>query len=175
MFGATSVRGLAHRGLILSGEAGFRRSLGIGLILRGRPLKRRQRIEALRYRRYSRIGRQITVEAPRVEHLRHETDIGERHLVAEAAGPGRLLQARLETVETLCDPVRVPGVYGGLVLSEEFAMGATGGAAGLNEFVWDGRNGKGDFVSSGGYLVVVTAEGAGETLHVMRRKVAVVR
>lgn len=64
---------------------------------------------------------------------------------------------------------------GGLVLREQFSTGRSGGTAGLNEFVWDGRNGKGDFVSSGGYLVVVTAEGAGETLHVMRRKVAVVR
>ena len=39
----------------------------------------------------------------------------------------------------------------------------------------DRRPDEGDFVSSGGYLVVVEAEGAGETLHVMRRKIAVVR
>ena len=64
---------------------------------------------------------------------------------------------------------------GGLVLRQEFPTGASGGMAGLNNWEWDGRNGKGDFVSSGGYLVVVTAEGAGETIHVMRRKVAVVR
>ena len=54
-------------------------------------------------------------------------------------------------------------------------MGETGGLAGMNEFVWDGKNGKGDVVSSGGYLVVVDAEGSGETLHTMRRKIAVVR
>ena len=64
---------------------------------------------------------------------------------------------------------------GGLVLRQEFPQGTVGGRVGLNEFVWDGRNGKGDFVASGGYLVVVEAEGAGETLHVMRRKIAVVR
>ncbi|UCE03726.1 MAG: hypothetical protein JSW67_05940 [Candidatus Latescibacterota bacterium] len=64
---------------------------------------------------------------------------------------------------------------GGLVLRQEFQAGEVGGRVGLNEYVWDGRNGDGDFVSSGGYLLVVEAEGAGETLHVMRRKIAVVR
>ena len=64
---------------------------------------------------------------------------------------------------------------GGLVLKREFPTGTVGGRVGLNEFEWNGRNGKGDLVSSGGYLVVVEAEGAGETLHVMRRKIAVVR
>jgi hypothetical protein len=64
---------------------------------------------------------------------------------------------------------------GGLVLREQFAMGNAGGTLGLNEFVWDGKNGNGDFVASGGYLLVVEADGAGETLHVMRLKIAVVR
>jgi hypothetical protein len=30
-------------------------------------------------------------------------------------------------------------------------------------------------VASGGYIMVLNAEGQGETLHVMRRKIAVVR
>ena len=64
---------------------------------------------------------------------------------------------------------------GGLVLKEEFPSGGPGGTAGLNEFVWDGRNGESRFVASGGYLLLVEAEGVGETLHVMRRKIAVVR
>ncbi len=63
---------------------------------------------------------------------------------------------------------------GGLVLRKEFPLGTPGGMAGLNEFVWDGRNGKGDMVASGGYLLVIEAEGVGETLHSMRRKIAVV-
>ncbi len=63
---------------------------------------------------------------------------------------------------------------GGLVLRKEFPLGTAGGMAGLNEFVWDGRNGKGDMVASGGYLLVIEAEGVGETLHSMRRKIAVV-
>jgi hypothetical protein len=41
--------------------------------------------------------------------------------------------------------------------------------------VWDGKNGKGRVVSSGGYIVHVEAHGEGQTLHVMRRKVAVVQ
>ena len=56
----------------------------------------------------------------------------------------------------------------------DFQRGATGGMAGLNSWVWDGRNGNGDYVSSGGYLVRVEARGEGETMHVMRRKIAVV-
>jgi hypothetical protein len=63
---------------------------------------------------------------------------------------------------------------GGLVFRKEYPMGTPGGQAGLNTVEWDGRNGKGDFVSSGGYLLVIDAEGVGETLHTMRRKIAVV-
>ncbi len=64
---------------------------------------------------------------------------------------------------------------GDLVLREHFAQGSFGGTVGLNEVQWDGRNGKGDFVSSGGYILVIEANSEGETLHVMRRKLAVVR
>jgi L-lactate utilization protein LutB len=46
---------------------------------------------------------------------------------------------------------------------------------GLNEVQWDGRNGGNEFVASGGYIVVIEAEGNGETLHTMRRKIGVVR
>jgi hypothetical protein len=64
---------------------------------------------------------------------------------------------------------------GDLVLTRQFSSGDLGGRAGLNEVLWDGRNGKGDVVASGGYIMVLNAEGQGETLHVMRRKIAVVR
>jgi hypothetical protein len=57
----------------------------------------------------------------------------------------------------------------------EFARGATGGSAGLNTYVWDGKNGDGKFVSSGGYIVRVEAHGEGETLHRMTRKIAVIQ
>lgn len=56
-----------------------------------------------------------------------------------------------------------------------FDRGGAGGRTGLNEWQWDGRNGAGDVVASGGYIVLVEAQGLGQTLHVMRRKIAVVR
>ena len=71
--------------------------------------------------------------------------------------------------------LRIFTPQGDLVLRRTFDRSAMGGIAGLNEFVWDGRNGDGTLVSSGGYLALIEAEGTGETLHVMRRKIAVVR
>ena len=70
--------------------------------------------------------------------------------------------------------VRVFTVSGGLVLDRQYAAGDTGGSTGLNEIQWDGRNGNGDPVASGGYIVYVEAEGNGATQHVMRRKIGVV-
>jgi hypothetical protein len=64
---------------------------------------------------------------------------------------------------------------GDLVRQESFARGAVGGRVGLNEWAWDGRNGQGTVVASGGYLMLIEAQGTGETLHVIRRKIAVVR
>ena len=71
--------------------------------------------------------------------------------------------------------LRIFTLSGSLVLREDFRSGSQGGTAGLNEFEWDGRNGNGGHVSSGGYIVLVEAQGHGETLHVMRRRVGVVR
>ena len=71
--------------------------------------------------------------------------------------------------------LRVYTSSGSLVRRVAFDRGAQGGNPGLNEWRWDGRNGKGEVVASGGYLVLIEAQGQGETLHVIRRKVAVVR
>jgi hypothetical protein len=71
--------------------------------------------------------------------------------------------------------LRLWTLSGGLVLDREFAPGSAHGRAGLNEFSWDGRNGKGDPVASGGYILMVEAEAGGTTLHTMRRKIGVVR
>ncbi len=71
--------------------------------------------------------------------------------------------------------LRIFTLMGDLVLKKEFVDGESGGVEGLNEFLWDGRNGSGDLVSSGGYILLIEARGKGETLHVMRRKIAVVR
>ena len=71
--------------------------------------------------------------------------------------------------------MRIFTLSGRLVLEEKFDPGLPGGTVGLNEVVWDGRNGDNDEVASGGYILEIHAEGNGETLHVMRRKVGVVR
>jgi hypothetical protein len=71
--------------------------------------------------------------------------------------------------------LRVFDQTGGLVRETTFPRGDVGGRAGLNEWVWDGRATGGNAVASGGYIVFVEAQGTGQTLHVMRRKIAVVR
>jgi len=71
--------------------------------------------------------------------------------------------------------LRIYTLSGGLVLEKQFDNGGSGGVVGLNEWQWDGRNGEGDFVASGGYIVIIEAEANGETFHVMRRKIGVVR
>jgi hypothetical protein len=71
--------------------------------------------------------------------------------------------------------MRIFTLTGGLVFEKTFASGLQGGTAGLNEFVWDGKNGDGKTVATGGYIVYIQANGNGETLHSMRRKIAVVR
>ena len=71
--------------------------------------------------------------------------------------------------------IRIFTQSGDLVRREDFARGAPGGVQGLNQYVWDGRNGKGDVVSSGGYLVLIEAQANGATLHVIKRKIAVIR
>ncbi|MDX2473598.1 MAG: hypothetical protein QNL91_07780 [Candidatus Krumholzibacteria bacterium] len=70
--------------------------------------------------------------------------------------------------------VRVYTLSGSLVLDRQHASGDVGGSTGLNEITWDGRNGTGEPVASGGYIVYVEAEGNGATQHVMRRKIGVV-
>jgi FlgD Ig-like domain len=71
--------------------------------------------------------------------------------------------------------MRIFTLTGGLVFEKNFASGQQGGQAGLNEFQWDGRNGDGTVVATGGYILYIQANGNGETLHSMRRKIAVVR
>ena len=71
--------------------------------------------------------------------------------------------------------LRVYTNSGSLVRRVVFDRGAQGGSPGLNQWNWDGRNGKGEVVASGGYLVLIEAQGQGSTLNVIRRKVAVVR
>jgi hypothetical protein len=70
--------------------------------------------------------------------------------------------------------LRIYTISGGLVLDRRFEAGGPGGSVGDNEFEWDGKNGDGIDVASGGYVLRVEAQGSGTTQHVMRRKVGVV-
>ena len=71
--------------------------------------------------------------------------------------------------------IRIYTLTGALVLKQEFNAGGLGGVTGLNEIQWDGTNGEGKTVASGGYVAVIEAQANGETIHVMRRKIGVVR
>lgn len=71
--------------------------------------------------------------------------------------------------------LRIFTLSGNLVLQHQFSSGDPGGRPGLNEFAWDGKNGEGRVVASGGYIALIEAKGTGETLHVIRHKIAVVR
>ena len=86
---------------------------------------------------------------------------------------GTILAYKLDDLASVT--IRIFTQSGDLVRRVEFARGAPGGTAGLNQFVWDGKNGGGKVVSSGGYLALIEAQGTGETLHVIKRKIAVVR
>jgi hypothetical protein len=71
--------------------------------------------------------------------------------------------------------MRLFTLSGDLVLRRVFDRGTEGGHAGLNTITWDGRNGEGAVVASGGYIALIEAQGQGETMHVIRHKLAVVR
>ena len=71
--------------------------------------------------------------------------------------------------------LRIFTLSGNLVLQHQFSSGDPGGRPGLNEYAWDGKNGEGRVVASGGYIALIEAKGTGETLHVIRHKIAVVR
>ncbi|MBU8870577.1 MAG: hypothetical protein KOO60_06925 [Gemmatimonadales bacterium] len=64
---------------------------------------------------------------------------------------------------------------GTLVFQTRSELGDPGSDAGLNTILWDGINGQGEVVASGGYIVLVEAETDGETIHKMRRRIGVVR
>jgi hypothetical protein len=71
--------------------------------------------------------------------------------------------------------LRIYTLNGVLVLRRTFDRGTPGGLAGMNEWMWDGRNGDGSLVASGAYTALVEAQGTAETMHVIRRRMAVVR
>jgi hypothetical protein len=71
--------------------------------------------------------------------------------------------------------MKIYSLSGAEVFEHEVGQGDVGGREGLNEFQWDGRNGRGDVVASGGYVLILQADRNGETIHTLRRRIAVVR
>lgn len=71
--------------------------------------------------------------------------------------------------------LRLYTLSGSLVFETDYAAGETGGTEGENLILWDGRNGQGTLVASGGYILQVEAERDGESIHKMRRRIGVVR
>ena len=63
-----------------------------------------------------RVSVERNVEAPRIEDLRNEIDIGERGPGAEGKGPGSI--SALDGIEALTDPMGVPFVGRGLIVPE---------------------------------------------------------
>ena len=72
--------------------------------------------------------------------------------------------------------LKVYTLSGDLVLMREFPTGSPGATVGSERvrLGWKERRRK-DGGFSGAYILTVNAEGSGETLHAMRRKIAVVR
>jgi hypothetical protein len=70
--------------------------------------------------------------------------------------------------------IRIFTQNGDLVREQNFTRAGTGGSAGLNEWIWDGKNGRGSVVASGGYIALIEAD-AGQKQDVMKRSIAVVR
>ena len=90
-----------------------------------------------------------------------------------AGSEGTTIAYKLDNHATV--NVRIFTTSGKLVRREVFQRETPGGIQGLNEWVWDGKNGKGEVVASGGYLAFIEAQGQGETVHVIKHKIAVVR
>src|SRR6266446_9439173 len=92
------------------------RSLRVGLVLRPRLLKSGE-LRACRIDRDD-FGKSIErhLQTPRVVDLRYQADIGERNLAAE--GIGRRTDHGFHRGEALENPVVVPGVDLGLVLTK---------------------------------------------------------
>ena len=86
---------------------------------------------------------------------------------------GTILAYKLDDMATVT--VRIYTQSGGLVKRMVFDRGTPGGNQGLNTITWDGKNGKGEVVSSGGYIALIEAQGQGSTVNIIRRKLAVVR
>ena len=71
--------------------------------------------------------------------------------------------------------ISIYDLLGNSVREINFSAGQNGGRAGQNIIAWDGKNGAGDFVGNGGYLVRMSAKGVSGTNSEAAFKMAVAR
>ena len=70
--------------------------------------------------------------------------------------------------------INIYNLFGDLVLTKSINAGSPGATAGMNTFVWDGKNSKGSVVGNGGYICVVQTV-IQSTKKNMVRKIAVAK
>ena len=63
--------------------------------------------------------------------------------------------------------IAIYDLLGNLVKTWDIASGGINARTGLNQLVWDGRNGRGDIVSNGGYIIFVRADGRNKKFKVL--------
>jgi hypothetical protein len=70
--------------------------------------------------------------------------------------------------------IKIYNLFGDLVYSTSISAGSAGATAGMNTFVWDGKNSKGQVVGNGGYICAVTTVIQNSQM-TMIRKIAVAK
>lgn len=69
--------------------------------------------------------------------------------------------------------ITIYDLLGNLVQKTDIAAGSVGGQANINEFPWYGKNGAGDTVGNGGYIVQIIAKDSHGNVTKARRKIGV--
>lgn len=72
---------------------------------------------------------------------------------------GQITKIRYTLKETCDVKIKIYDLIGDLVWTYTAYAGEEGGKEGVNEIVWDGRNGQGDLVYPGGYICLIKAGG----------------
>lgn len=70
--------------------------------------------------------------------------------------------------------IKIYNLFGDLVYSASMSAGTAGASSGMNTFVWDGKNSKGQVVGNGGYICAVTTV-IQNSQKTMIRKIAVAK
>ncbi|MFH1825633.1 MAG: FlgD immunoglobulin-like domain containing protein [Candidatus Firestonebacteria bacterium] len=69
--------------------------------------------------------------------------------------------------------IKIFSLFGDLVYEKTISASNTYAKAGDNEFPWDGKNGQGEAVKSGGYICKIIVKYSNET-KILKRKISVI-